>query len=517
MRRLLRCGLAVVIAAGSAGLFPACRRQPPPAPAIDRYGVRLTLLQDGSVQVRETIGLTVGPGVAQFVRDVPKERVDTFFAVTAQFDGQTPAIGSGQGQVSVSHAGPLHVVWRFPSGTAGAHTLTLAYRAAGVISVQGGQGTFRWNTLPSGHGPIRAAHVELDVPPGAVITGTPAIEAYGWRMAYIDSGVVADKSAIPAGETAVIRSNLAVTSLALAEPDWQYEQKRAQDLTPTFIAAGLFLPVVGAGILIMIWVQYPTRRIRAELTPAEPGSLAPAMALAVARGRPGRVRGELRAALFGLAQRGVVSLSPGQATGEPAGVTADLSGEAAALDHERVVLDELWLDRAGQSLPVNTILSRLHHTRKTFRRALLKDLEQAGLVDPDRVVAARGLRASGVLVVALGLAGAITVPFVLTTFGSWPIFVPICTVLMGAMFWVGGGRLLLLNDDGQLARASWQLRLRQLRAVASGREAGGTAADLARWLPVAAGLGMGRAWAQARPPDCADQEPALFEMAKLVG
>lgn len=517
MRRPLHRGLAVVVAIGCAGLSPACRHQPPPSPTVNRYDVRLALLPDGSVQVRETIGLTVGPGVTQFVRDVAKDRVDTFFAVAAQFDGRTPPQGTEPGQVSISHAGPLHVRWRFPQGTTGAHTLTLTYRAAGVIGVQGAQGSLRWHLLPPDHAyPIGASHVELDVPPGAVITGTPGIEAYGWTMAYKNGGLVADKSAIPAGETAVIRTDLAVNSLALAEPDWQYERKRAQDLTPTFIAAGLFLPVVGVGILLMVWLQYPTRRIRDEVPLAEPGSLPPALAVAVVRGRPGPLRAAMRAALVGLAAKGVLRITSRQHENGSAHVMAELADQPAGLAHERVLLDELWLDRRAGGVPVDTILGRVRHARTKFRRALLSDLIEAGLVDPDRIVAARGLRISGALVIALGVAGAIAVPFTLTTFGSWPIFVPICVVLMGAMFWAGGMRLLLLNDEGQLRRASWQGRVRELRAIASGRDGAGIAEDFTQWLPVTAGLGFGRAWLTKRPPGRQGGEDALVDMARLV-
>jgi hypothetical protein len=72
---------------------------------------------------------------------------------------------------------------------------------------------------------------------------------------------------------------LVLEDLTAAEPAWQANEQIGRQLTPAFLAAGLFLVVVAAGVPIMIRLQYPAPAIGGggESAPV-PAALLPALA-----------------------------------------------------------------------------------------------------------------------------------------------------------------------------------------------------------------------------------------------
>jgi hypothetical protein len=102
-------------------------------------------------------------------------------------------------------------------------------------------------------------------------------------------------------ELPLIRVELVLDDLTVREPRWQFNQERGAELTPAFMAAGLFLVVVGAGIVWMVRLQY------APLPPDTDGPLPridPAAAALLAS-RPS-MRGVSREQCAGLVAAGLV-------------------------------------------------------------------------------------------------------------------------------------------------------------------------------------------------------------------
>ena len=55
-------------------------------------------------------------------------------------------------------------------------------------------------------------------------------------------------------------ADVGIDTSSIAEPDWQRYQDWARDLIPALISGGLFILVIGAGVLWIVRFQYPRRR-----------------------------------------------------------------------------------------------------------------------------------------------------------------------------------------------------------------------------------------------------------------
>jgi hypothetical protein len=147
------------------------------------------------------------------------------------------------------------------------------------------------------------------------------------------------------------------------------------------------------------------------------------------------------------------------ATLEAVAARGALAGSEAAtpatLEHERILVDELWIRPGGKGPPGPPAVAQLQGVRRPFRAALSRELIESGLVDPDRLSAAAGLKLSGFVVAGLGVACAAVVPWLLPRFGWWPEAVPAGMVVLGAMLAVAGYRFTILSAAGERAAAQY--------------------------------------------------------------
>jgi hypothetical protein len=412
---------------------PACRRAA--ELTADRLDVTLKLLADGSVEVRETLVIRGGErSTDTVVRRVPADRVDAFIDVTASIDGRRIDQDGSDGRIRVRRSGGLEVEWRLAPGVNASQTLMLAYRAIGVVGVEGERGKFRWPVLPIGSPVgIDSARVELLLPAGSVLLDTPVVTEGGWAVKSQGGGAVAERGPARSREGATLSADVTVDRMGVAEPVWQYRASRASQLRPAFLSAGASIVAVGLGIVWMVRLQYPRPKAGPGTEP--PPDLAPALRLAVLHGR--RVRGvpEIVAAVQDLVTR---------------------ARPAAPLEHERLVLEELLPgDRPGPASATTPWAGRLTRgLRRRFRRALSSDLIAAGLVDADRVSVGGGLRAAGHTVLFTGLFTSVLVPGVLGTYGAWAMALPVSLVVVGATLFGASANFRILTEAGEHAAAA---------------------------------------------------------------
>jgi hypothetical protein len=446
---------------GSAGcavfLLASCGGTPVAGVTVERHSLTLNLLVDGSVEVRETLVARFGgEPVSSFERHVARERADAFFDAHAAVDGR-PVDGSGDPVKAVVDGGDaLSVRWEFPPLSDGTREFTLEYRASNAVSVHGANGVLHWPLVPLEPGyAVESSEVNLTVPSGTVFMEPPGIQTTAeWTGTPGPQGLVASRTG-PGGDVpAMLVVRLAADTLSLAEPLWQYEAARNEQLMPAWSSGGLFMVVIGLGAIWMLRVQFPNHRPSARAAQPAPDEVlpVPAIAQALRRRRRGRAGAEIPAAIRGLLDRGLVAVErPARAGADLADADPLVLSEVpeGLLEHERALVDELWL-RKGQGTSIRDLRGS-RQVRRTFASALTRDLAAAGYATPDRVTAADGLWIGGITIMMLGLGCAAAVPVVLDGYGTWPYAVPAGIFVMGLMLLPFGAMFSILTEAGERA------------------------------------------------------------------
>jgi hypothetical protein len=240
----------------------ACAGTPAGHPGVERFTADVLLLPDGSIQVNEQINVRTDPASpAAFARRIQSDRTDGFTDVAASIaGGRTDPDG-----ISIESGSSLAVRWRLPPAPGTSHTLELRYRALGAVEIQGMRGTVLWPVLPEDHDEIGTARVSVTLPQGTRVLRPPDIDSTGWEWTRTSNAFVATKTSIASNEAGILHAELALDAVPMIEPRWQTRALLGQQLAPSFIAAGLFILVTGAGILWAIWLRY----FRATSTPED--------------------------------------------------------------------------------------------------------------------------------------------------------------------------------------------------------------------------------------------------------
>ena len=425
---------------------------------VERADVRLNLLLDGSLEVRET--LTVSSGSAtSFVRDIPHDRVDDFIDISAWIGDRRLPPGEGSGHVKVTQGTSMGVRWQFAASPSGPQTFTLQYRATGVLALDGTRGELIWDARPADLGEaIGPTHIELTAPSQAVFDVPPSVVERGWTISRQSDRWIADKAAIGARESVTIAAALAGGSLALAQPAWQYRAGRARELMPAFIACGPFLFVVGFGVLFLLRLQYPPMRAEAGADASVDDALMmPGLASAVSGARFASWR-VMQATVAGLMRQGVVQVAADAASGATSRVVT-VRQAAGLRQHEQLVADELWLAARDGRLDLADAIRALRRVRPSrLRQSVATDLLALRWMDPDRAAAARGLYVTGVVVAALGVVLLALSPLAIGTFGIWLLVIPGSFLGVGVLFVTAASRFPRLTAAGSRIRAGARTR-----------------------------------------------------------
>jgi hypothetical protein len=203
----------------------------------------MTLRPDGSADVEETWTVS-GAGGATFHRAIPSARRDALSGLTATLDDQP-----------VNRSSDVAVNWTLPEG-GGRHTARLRYHAAGIIEVSGLHGTVEWPALEADrHPPIAQARLSLVVPNAMSMASPARIAEAGWQTDPSGSVVNAERRSMARADAATLIANLIIEPGTMARPVWQENAERGTLMIPAFLSGGLFVLIVGLGVIVMVALQ----------------------------------------------------------------------------------------------------------------------------------------------------------------------------------------------------------------------------------------------------------------------
>lgn len=219
-------------------VVPACRG----TSEISSTGVQVqvTVNRDGSADIREQLELAVPTGADGALRfPLPEFRNDGVSGVVVTLDG----VPTGSTALQV------------PTGS---HVLVRTYRAKNVVWISGIRGTVLWRALPADRNfHIAAASIAIALPDDAVLLDDPWTDEAGWTVKRLPHGMTAERTtAFADGETGTAGVEFTIDRMIPARPQWQIDADMAEEFIPAFVSAGLFIVVVGVGILFMLRVRF---------------------------------------------------------------------------------------------------------------------------------------------------------------------------------------------------------------------------------------------------------------------
>jgi hypothetical protein len=254
--------LLVVVAA-------ACIEQPPATTGtVTSIDVRGAVRPNGDIDVWERIDIAPAAGAVRFTRAVETPYGDDVMFTSATLDGQRVASGV-TGFSLVDRADSFRATWQREHAAAPI-VLEINYTIASAVGVREPRGRLEWPVLAAARDfAVDQVTITLDVPPGShVYDGTGMAEA-GWVIEVAEGRISARRSAVAAGETATFLAVFDVDRARVRQGAWEWNLDRREQYRFALIAAGLFILVVGVGILGQLRVQYPPVRAGAHIEARE--------------------------------------------------------------------------------------------------------------------------------------------------------------------------------------------------------------------------------------------------------
>lgn len=232
-----------------------CARPPVTTGTVESMEVHVTVRADGGLDVRETLRVAPAGNRVDLVRVVESPYADVVSFRAASVEGQP--VEPGAAGVSVEGDNERLVAgWR--RNTATAVTFGLEYDVTAAVGVGRPRGQLEWPVLAAGRafdvGPVT---ITADVPEGAhIYDGTGMAEA-GWIVEVTSGRITARRDHVRAGESATLLAVFDVDRSRVRPGEWEWNLDRQEQYRFALISAGLFIVVVGAGILAQLRVQYP--------------------------------------------------------------------------------------------------------------------------------------------------------------------------------------------------------------------------------------------------------------------
>ena len=250
----------LLFAAASAGLVlagpDACRTTLPDA-VVSRCEVTATVADDQSTRIEEhlTVRAEGNAPLAVFERQISADRADAIEFEEASLNGQRVAPG---GALDVKgDATRLDVRWTLSADARESHDLVLRYRLQGALEIHDTHARLAWVAIPAPRRfNVLEARLRAVAPQTAFVFPLTGIDEAGWTVLGEPHGFSATREALPAAEPATMVLELSVPPRT-SEPRWQVRADRNASLTPAFISGGLFMIVIGAGIVWIVRFQYP--------------------------------------------------------------------------------------------------------------------------------------------------------------------------------------------------------------------------------------------------------------------
>ncbi|OQA43802.1 MAG: hypothetical protein BWY52_01761 [Chloroflexi bacterium ADurb.Bin325] len=493
----------------------------------ERFDVDWNLLPDGVLEVVETVEFRFEGGPFTYVyRELPTNYSDGITNIQASLDGQPLSTGKAAGEFEVSGSNPTRITWRFAATSDATHVFQLRYWMLGVVRQETDADLFLWNALPTSY-EYRIAHstIRLTYPAAARLSGPVEIRRGRAQIAEADGQVVLTAADLASDTPLTVAVRFAPGSLISVPAAWQARDRAAQAARPGVLIVTLGVLAVGVAWLYALWA----RGQRAISPPAAPGrvtapphtatlpdGLPPALAgvLMTVAGRP--TANHALAALFSLAQRGVLSIEEAPKGGwyrprdfvirriDP--VPADLR------PHETALLDLMFSTRSGRSetVKLSALGQRLGRKFSRFSDPLLAELQEVGLLDPARRAFGQRFLVIGVVLLIAVMPLLALAALLLDRFGPYGFLVPAAVFLLGMIAFVFATAYSPLSDQGAREAARWQGFVQYLKDVIKAREPAWDVRQFDRYLPYAVAAGLASGWAGIFQKQSGIEIPAWF-------
>jgi len=481
------------------------------------FDVVLDVQPDGALVVTETVRFRFegGPFTYAF-RDLAYTELDEIDRLLASMDGAILPQGTGPGQVEVVASRPLKVTWHFAPTSDSVHEFVLTYRVQGAIRKEAAADALIWRAIPEEHDyEIEQSTITLRYPASIGLVGTAELSGSASSQEAGDGWVRWTAGSIGTDESLVVTARFAPGSLVRVAPEWQTRQAELQQVAAKALRTGLTAGVLSlaAGLAALAWFVLGQRRA-AEAGDAplvsesmSPDETPPGMAVMLTQtGMPAL------ATLFDLAGRGVLRIEEdGKGLfGTRRYSLSRLPCDVQLRPHEEGLLRAVFEERRGgqrDSLPLSQVGRRVGSRNKWYREPLRQDLEEAGWYDARRKAARNRLMVVGVVAILVG--GAVMVGGLIlagtaaargaaaaATTGAVMAGVGIALFLLGLAGLVAGSALSPLSEAGKQAAATWKGFAVDLKNIIRQREFVGGEEVFERYLPFAAGFGLGEKWAK---------------------
>ena len=243
----------------------ACTTPPATNAALSSFDARIVVRPDGNLHVTET--LAVAPdasGAVALDRVVRSPRADGVSFESFAVDGVPVTAGSSGLSVQPTGDAGIHLSWR-PEVAQAPAAVTLTYRVDRAVAVHQPRGRLEWPLLLAGEPhDVGAARLKLVLPDDVVTYDGTGMAESGWTVALTSDGLEARHADVPAGAAATLLAVFDVDRTQVRQGQWEWNHDRQQQFFPALVSGGLFVLVIGAGVLAQLRVQYPPVRADAE-------------------------------------------------------------------------------------------------------------------------------------------------------------------------------------------------------------------------------------------------------------
>jgi hypothetical protein len=525
VRRLL---ISILVLGAVAGLLGACGDDGKSYSA-DRFDVDLAIQPGGSLIVTETVDFRFVGGPFTYVfRDLTFNEIEGIDRLQASLDGAVLPQGIGPGQVEIQAGNPLKVTWHLPPTYDAAHSFGLVYRVQGALRQLDDADALIWRAVPEEHDyKIASSTVKLSYPPSAQLLGQPTVQGANAAVEMGEGQAVLQVQNIGDDENLVVEARFAPGSLLSAPPAWQVAQaeRTAQVRPAQMLGLGVGLLTVLLGGALVIGYSRRFRRPQAArpavpfkaIEPPSPASPAVAAKL-VSHGNPAL------AAIFDLAQRGALSIEETTSRWGRSFTLRRQPAPGSLKPHEQGLLTALFQTKRGSEdeLPLSQVASRLASKAKLFNQPLDEEMALAGLLDQPRQAQRSRLITAAVMGTLLGGVGCgigLIWGVVAAENAQWAML-PAAAVLVGlgaGLFIVGLLALIVATtlsnwtEQGERAAADWKGFAGYLKDVTKGKDDLLDVTRFDRYLPYAAGFGLGEAWTKRYQQQSGFSLPPWFQ------
>ena len=223
---------------------------------VEAMDVRAVVRPDGGLDVQETLRLTPDGGGLRLHRIIHSPYADGVEYRSASIDGQPLEPGAG-GFIVHDDGGRMVVDWQRDPAEGPATTVVLEYSLASAVAVRHPRGHLEWPVLTAARGfDVGVVSLLLDVPDGAFIYDGTGMGEAGWTVDVTDGRVTAHRDGVAATDAATLIAVFDVDRSRVRQGEWEWNLDQQEQYRLALVAAGLFILVVGAGILGQLRFQY---------------------------------------------------------------------------------------------------------------------------------------------------------------------------------------------------------------------------------------------------------------------